>query len=102
MGDTQFRISEHALYFERKYRNNGLYEINYDEEVYVESVNLTRSWIKDPRQIDESEPFFLRLQRCDFIVNKTFIASLTMKENIKDTRKYFNFVAKKFNYWHDL
>ena len=110
MGDINFIFSKRGIYLERKYRNNGLFEItdldisNHEEDeenLPPTPINLSPSRIETLDQYDSDESFFLRKIRSNFMVNKVFMASVSVRQ-VKENNVFckYSFEVKKMNYWH--
>ena len=111
MGDVGFILShDRGLFLERKFRNNGLYEVENFEHVIANNddqeqlsptpINLSTTRKDMLDQFDDEESFFIKRLRGNFIVNKSFMASITLKQ-VKENNvfKKHLFVAKKANFW---
>ena len=114
MGDIQFIISkERGLFVERKYHANGLFHVNIDNDIVVivepddevenlspTPINLTATRLDMLDQYDEDNSFFLRRVRTNFVVHKTFLASVSLRHIKEDNvfKKYV-FMSQKANYW---
>lgn len=63
-------------------------------------INLTPTRLDMLDQYDEEDSFFIKKLRCNFIVNKVFAASISLRQ-IRENNlfKKHVFVAKKANFW---